>query len=364
MLKDKESGQSIIVIAMAVIALLALVALVVDVGNAYAHRRMVQNAVDAAALAGARRLAERGVGEVVLEIHVLNDIHNFADKNGLDPKAVDAWFIDTDGERLETIDNYSGAAPGDADGVEVSGDLPFETYFAHLLGFPTMTATTIAKAWVLSGPCSSENLFPITVNTSVFTNTTGGPVIGEVYTLWHHDDKLGPGGWGFIRWVDGDGTNRCPDGCDQQGGNATTLRPNIGDTSRSGIWAVGDWVKSNPGTRLPSLLDTLAPYVPPAPNEPWPEVIIPLYDLTRGQGNNLEFRIAGFAAFKLRCVYAGKNPKHQLVREPGDCDVCDTGSSSTKCIRGEFVRKVQPSGLDGCLDTGISIPSFRKPQQQ
>jgi hypothetical protein len=361
MWKDRESGQSIIVITMAVIVLLALVALVVDVGNAYAHRRMVQNAVDAAALAGARRLAERGVGKTVLEIHVLNDIHNFADKNGLDPKAVDAWFIDADGERLETIDNYSGRARGDADGVEVSGDLPFQTYFAHLLGFPTMTATTHAKAWVLYGPCSSENLFPLTVNTSVFTDTMGGPEIGEVYTLWHHDNRLGPGGWGFIRWVDGDGTNRCPDGCQQEGGTNTTLRPNIGDTSRSGIWAVGDWVKSDSGANLPALSDAMAPYVPPDPAEPWPEVIIPLYDETRGQGTNLEFRIAGFAAFKLRCVYEKQNAKGRLERIPGDCEPCGTSTSSTKCIRGEFVRKVQPSGSGGCLETGISIPSFRKP---
>jgi hypothetical protein len=365
MLKDRESGQSIIIITMAVIVLLGLVALVVDVGNAYAHRRMVQNAVDAAAMAGARRLAERGIGEVVLEIHVLNDIHDYAKKNGLDPNAVDAWFIDVDGDRLETIDPWLGPAPADADGVEVSGDLPFQTYFAHLFGFPTMTATTVAKAWVLYGPCSSENLFPLTVSTGVFTDTTGGPEIGEVYTLWHHDDKLGPGGWGFIRWVDQDGANHCPDpdNCNQQGGTNTTLRPNIGDTSRSGIWAVGDWVKSDSGGNLPALSDAMAPYIPPAPNEPWPEVTIPLYDLTRGQGANLEFRIAGFAAFKLRCVYEGRNPKSWLEREPGDCAPCAaSGTSSTKCITGEFVRKVQPSGQDGCLDTGISIPSFRKPQ--
>ncbi|MGD9146084.1 MAG: pilus assembly protein TadG-related protein, partial [Anaerolineae bacterium] len=98
--KDRESGQSIIIIAAAVVVLLALVALVVDVGNAYAQRRRAQNAVDAAALAGARRLAERAIGEVVLEIHVLNDVNRFADENGLDPKVVDAWFIDADGDRL------------------------------------------------------------------------------------------------------------------------------------------------------------------------------------------------------------------------------------------------------------------------
>ena len=59
--KENETGQSILIIAFIVLVLLALVALVVDVGNAYAHRRMVQNAVDAAALAGARQLAFREV---------------------------------------------------------------------------------------------------------------------------------------------------------------------------------------------------------------------------------------------------------------------------------------------------------------
>lgn len=53
-----EGGQSILVIAFIVMVLLALVALVVDVGNAYAQRRIVQNAVDAAAMAGALKLSE------------------------------------------------------------------------------------------------------------------------------------------------------------------------------------------------------------------------------------------------------------------------------------------------------------------
>jgi hypothetical protein len=356
MLKDKESGQSIIVIAVAVVVLLALVALVVDVGNAYAQRRRAQNAMDAAALAGARRLAERGVGEDVLEIHVLNDIYRFAHENGVDPKVVDAWFIDADGDRLETIDPWLGPAPNDAEGVEVEGDLPFVTYFAHLLGFSRMTASTYAKAWVLGGPCSADALFPVIVAHDTFTNTTGTPQVGYTYTIWDKNNQLAPGNWGFLYWEDGDGVNRCPDGCPQNP-SVNVLGPNIDDNSRSGGWAVGDWVHGDPGVNMNPLLDELTPYIK---GNPWPEVIIPIFDQMRGTGNNVEYRISGFAAFRLRCAFNAKN--QYVERDDGDCDPCNTGSSKDKCIRGEFVQMVLPSFDDGCLPTPIYAPSFRKPR--
>jgi hypothetical protein len=353
--KDRESGQSIIVIAVSVVILLALVALVVDVGNAYAQRRRAQNAVDAAALAGARRLANRGIGEPVLEIQVLNDIETYAEKNGLKRDVVRAWFIDRDGDRLETVDPWLGPAPGDAEGVEVAGDLPFATYFAHLLGFARMTASTYAKAWVLGGPCSADALFPVIVSSDTFTNTTGSPQIGYTYTIWDKNNQLSPGNWGFLYWEDGDGTNRCPDGC-PQGPQVTVLGPNIVDNSRSGGWVVGDWVHGDPGVNMNPVLDELAPYIV---GNPWPEVIIPLFDQMRGSGNNTEYRISGFAAFRLRCALNAKN--QYVERDPGDCDPCQKGSSKDKCIRGEFVRMVIPSFDDGCTETGIYMPSFRKP---
>lgn len=358
MQQDRESGQSIIIIAASVVILLALVALVVDVGNAYAHRRMVQNACDAAALAGARKLADRGLGEPVLEILVLNEIETYAERNGLDRKVVQAWFINRNGERLETVDPWLGPAPGDAEGVEVAGDLPFTTYFAHMLGFAEMTASTTAKAWVLYGPCSGDGLFPVTVSTDVFTETTGSPKIGHTYTIWDHDDSNAPGNWGFLYWTDGDGTNRCPDGC-PQGPQVSVLGPNILDNSRSGGWQVGDWVHGDPGVNMNPLLDELTPYVI---GDPWPEVIIPLYDQISGTGNNVLYHISGFAGFRLRCVFSSKG--HYVARDdPEDCEPCNDKGSSGKCIRGEFVRMVTKSAQDGCLNTGIYMPSFRKPLQ-
>jgi hypothetical protein len=359
MWKDRESGQSLIIITLIVIVILALVALVVDVGNAYAYRRMVQNACDAAALAGARRLAERGIDEQeVLEIQVLRDIERFAGENDLERDKVRAWFIDHDGDQIQRVYPSADPVPEAAEGVEVAGDRPFDTYFAHLLGFPRMTASTTAKAWVLTGPCSGDNLFPLTVSTGVFSNTAGVPEIGYTYTLWDHNDPHSPGNWGWLYWEDGDGNCRCPypDECCPQGPSARDLEDNMVDTSRSGNWAVGDWVSGAPGVVVGGVLDVLFPYVT---DEPWPMVIIPLYDQMRGTGNNTKYRIGGFAAFQLNCVYSSRG--HYRERD-GACAPCDTGSSDDKCIRGQFVEMVEPSGLDGCMETGISIPSFRQPR--
>ena len=51
-----ERGQVLIMMAMGMMVLLGIVALTIDVGFTYEHRRSLQNAVDAAALAGAAEL--------------------------------------------------------------------------------------------------------------------------------------------------------------------------------------------------------------------------------------------------------------------------------------------------------------------
>ena len=356
--RENESGQSIIIIAFTVMILLALIALVVDVGNAYAHRRIVQNAVDAAAMAGVRRLAERGVeGQAVLEIQVLNDVQQFAEDNGLDRNAVQAWFINLAGDRLETIDPWLGPVPDDAEGVEVEGDLPFDTYFAHLLGFQTMTATADANGWALTGPCDGGNLFPITLSEATFGGD--GPQPGEVYSLWEHDDMLAPGNFGWLYWEDGDGVNRCPyEDCQQSSSVNNSLAPNIGDTSRSGFWSVGDWVHGDTGVNFQPILNEISPYVQGTADDPWPTILIPIYDDVAGQGTNTLFQISGFGAFKMRCALS--TSKKYVERVPGDCEPCGAEVvSDDKCVRGEFVKMVWNNSEDGCLDTGVVIPSFR-----
>jgi Putative Flp pilus-assembly TadE/G-like len=113
--QEKERGQSIIVIAFVVVVLLALVAVVVDVGNAYAQRRVVQNAVDSAAMAGVTVLTEgllngdpNGQFFGATDNQVQQAIEDYAQINSLDPNDVVAWYIDDDGQRLRQV----GTTPG------------------------------------------------------------------------------------------------------------------------------------------------------------------------------------------------------------------------------------------------------------
>ena len=51
-----ERGQSLVIIAIAFLALVAMAALIIDGGSLYLNRRNAQTAADAAALAGAHEL--------------------------------------------------------------------------------------------------------------------------------------------------------------------------------------------------------------------------------------------------------------------------------------------------------------------
>jgi hypothetical protein len=381
--EDKERGQSIIVIAFIVIILLALVAVVVDVGNAYAQRRVAQNAVDSAAMAGVKVLSEglvngdpNGQFFGATDDMVMQAIEDYAEINSLNPNAVVAWYIDGDGQRLRQVGTTPGSlvprklvdANGvlqEVQGVDVKGDLPFNTYFAHLIGFSTMTASAPAQAWVLAGPCGGDKLFPITMITSTFPS--GVPVVCNpddpsacpIYTMWEHE-LLAPGNFGWLYWVDDQGVMR---GAPPQNSNVPPLEQNILDTMRSGYWSVGDWVHGNPGVNFQPALAELECRINntncPAGVSLEPEVTIPFYNAVKGTGNNTFFRISAFGEFRLVC--ARSSQAHYVERQPGDCDACQGYPSNNKCVSGYFVRWVVPSMQGGCAPTGITAPSFRKP---
>jgi Putative Flp pilus-assembly TadE/G-like len=56
--RKSESGQSLVIIALGIIAFIAILALVIDGANAYAAKRQAQNAADAGALAGATYMCQ------------------------------------------------------------------------------------------------------------------------------------------------------------------------------------------------------------------------------------------------------------------------------------------------------------------
>jgi hypothetical protein len=352
---ESERGQSILIIAFVVVVLLALIALVVDVGNAYAHRRMVQNAVDAAAMAGARMLAFRGRTEPlepVLHIEVATAVYVYARENGLEQDAVRPEFILENGTRTPVLPQSYAEVPRTAVGVAVEGDLPFDTYFAHLLGFRTMQATADSAAYHIWGPCSVDDcLFPVIVDIGIFDQTGGVPDTNYEYILWDQTLEL-PGSFGWIYWVDGEGNMR---GESPQGPEVNSLRPNLLDNCRSNGWRATEWVHGDVGVNFQPVLDILEEYVISGET-----VAIPLYNDLDMQGNNGVFQIAGFGEFLLTCAHSSR--AHYVEAHEGACGP-EPNKDNRKYLAGYFVAEHFAEGFeDGCMDTGVTGVSFRPPK--
>ena len=106
-----ESGQSLILVAAAMVMLVLFVAITVDVSSAYYSRRTAQNAADGAALAGVSRMAT-GINKknARLDDDIQKDMNDFAERNGIADTNeifadtvnanVEGWYVDAEGNRL------------------------------------------------------------------------------------------------------------------------------------------------------------------------------------------------------------------------------------------------------------------------
>lgn len=292
-----EQGSILVYFALFLVVILGFGAIALDGSNAYVQQRRMQNAADAAALAGARMAALGGSSSLIQ-----NEINQFATINGAQEVS---WQF-----------TQSGKA------IEVQAEETFDTAFAKLFGMNTMTARAVSEA-AYGVAASADNMLPMTAPCTERTP-------GETYTLWekesggmgHGDDddhdSDGQGNFGWLDW---------------NGGSPSTpeLADNILHPSNSGYWHIGDSVPSAPGVKgssqVISALNTWMGH----------HVTIPLYSSISGNGNNATYQICGFAEFVL------------------------TGFNFHGChkwIEGYFIQTIKTDGEvgdDDDVDYGISI---------
>src|SRR5919204_1773357 len=132
--RSGERGQILILGALMMTVMLGFLGLVIDVGNAYAQRRFMQNAADAASVAAARQLAfsmQTGVSDAT----VLDTINTYLAANGQAAPVTaggpsTAWYTQIDGTPVRPVGG--GAVPrADATnirGVKVVAGKRFETF--------------------------------------------------------------------------------------------------------------------------------------------------------------------------------------------------------------------------------------------
>jgi hypothetical protein len=208
-----ERGQTIILVAVALVSLLAMAALAIDVTTLYVARGEMQRAADAAALAGAKAFVDSGITtdptnatrQALAQTMTTSVINSLVPQN----KISGAPPV------LAAAPTFDFTRPGNPQ-VSVTlqrTDLP--TFFARIFGrrLSTVSATAVAEAYnASSSQTSTGNYVPITpkcVKPLLVANqdpqttlkfidpTTGAAVatgiVGEQVTLYPACKKPGPG---------------------------------------------------------------------------------------------------------------------------------------------------------------------------
>lgn len=165
----KQSGQTLIMVAIALLVLLFFVALAIDGGHLYAERRRMQNAADAGALAGAWEICF-GTEDPWVKAQ------NFAEQNGAeryDPA-----------RPSETTEAFVGAWTVRVDARETT-----PTFIARVMGIDEALITASAKA-ACGEAASACGLWPVALAQSRWEEIVeaGGCENATPFYLWHGDN--------------------------------------------------------------------------------------------------------------------------------------------------------------------------------
>jgi len=330
-----EKGQTLVIVAVAMVALVAMVGVVVDVGLQWADNRGAQNGTDAIAHAGAVVLLEHmsaGAGSTLTDANVEAAVDTMAGQVGVD--VVSAEYTDYLGQTTIGVDVGSGGAiPTGAQGVYVVASRVHETLLARIVGVTELDVTTDAAAVAgpNTDPCLVDQgcaLLPITFpNTQVTCDGQNKAIPTELEWELQTDLVLPlcgnfPGGVGWIDWTPPAGGN------DELAGEICNPDTEI---------VLPDWfyVTQTGNTNSGPVQTCLEKWL----NQP---ILVPLFDdickidplannpCPVGQepsGQQSWYHFPTYASFFLTGVYVQGNHAAE----------CDTGNGATSCLHGRFV---------------------------
>jgi hypothetical protein len=165
----RERGQTIILVAISLVSLLAMAALAIDVVTLYVARSEIQRAADAAALAGAKAIADSGITTLPTSDPAFSQAQTLAQgmANAAIAAALAAPYNQVAGATATptiTFQNFSTTVPVNNPSVTVSlqrTNLP--TFFAHIWGrtLATVAASATAEAYNPANTASGTQFTPI-----------------------------------------------------------------------------------------------------------------------------------------------------------------------------------------------------------
>jgi len=286
--RGSQSGQALVLVALLMIGLVAVLGLVLDGGNMYLHRRRMQNAADAGAIAGARVFCLGGT-----ESEVWSVVHEYTVQRN----------------QAQSFDLTLGGSAEDEASVEVVAHTDVPMTFTRVVGINQ--ASVSAEAESMCGPAGAVGgLAPISIREHSY-------VIGEEYTIWDTEEEMDPAGGNLS------GSNRgwlslaCvyPDDCTN---GAQELKSWM-HTGYPGIIEADDWVRPASGEMAAVIQQAF----------PGQRLLMPVFRVLRdypNAGDKPFYHIVAFAAFDVSYVFATGSPKG---------------------IRGTFVRAVAAGPIGG-----------------
>ena len=223
---NAERGQILVIVAVGLLVMVAMVALVVDGGYAWAKQRDTQNAADAAAEAGATVLMQRLAGVVPAKTD--GDVDVAVDQAATDNGTVVdvAYYTDINGDLVTpagavTADESAaavvgaGAIPSGASGVRAVASQDFDTIIAGVMGFQNLTAR--APATAVTGyqgdTCPADSgcvVLPVTFPTTIIDCDGSNNIVQQTpATDWPSPSAVtvvplcsnGPGNVGWLDWT-------------------------------------------------------------------------------------------------------------------------------------------------------------------
>lgn len=364
-----ERGQVLIIVAAGMVALIAMVALVIDGGYAWGQQRETQNGADAVAKAGTGVIQEMLGGAIVTDGDVGCAVSDSATDNNV--TLVEAQYTDFQGNLLATNVGPCGsgaALPAGAQGVKAETEQVFDTFLAGVIGLNQLRADADATAVVAiaqdicpaaAGCAVLPVTFPRTIDTCDGTNSR---IIGEGQwrILEPQNGEIldasnlsilplcstGPGSVGWLDYGCGNLANHINNPC-----NNEIILPT--------------WLKTSTGNPncCEDDLEQFTGVAPGVPEEEDAVVRIPLHDATcdkddvsgsdpveacpawpdrwSGTGNNLAYHIPYGVGFKLDGAFTSGNDQ-ECNEAPGNPPA--GGNGATGCLKGWFVALLPSPG--------------------
>jgi len=281
-IRSDERGVVGAIAALLVTAMLAMSAVVIDVGHSWQQRRMVVTATDAAALAATRDFVEG-----------LNGCSTTADN----------YVVANNSAASLTGCVHHPRSGGDPGWVNVSAEVTVDFIFAPVFGVGDTTIQSSTTVSYDSAGAVEGGLRPFGLCLDTLNDFVPPPVPGDgiIYRIPFEKDEPSncagdepvPGNWGLF---------------DFDGGNNS--ENDLRDWTENGYddeVSIGDSIEGNPGAftnSLGSALDALLLIEPFA---------VPIYDTATENGANAIFDIVSFASVRLDGYRASGAEKHRYI---------------------------------------------------